>query len=475
MPKQTLDEYERERRERASEAVRPARCDRCGARVLTARVGRTAALDVIVDPAPVGLPQVAEARCQSRRAWLHRAGHPWLADRLVWLSHSPMREAPYWTRPHWGLVLDHRCLSEAAEQEGERDEMDDTDPFGLDGPDRDEVKRDHHGRYLMDHPATGREEAWQRVTTFAKITTDQYNLQAWRMRNVAVGLAQREDLLHLAATMDVSEDKKRLNEVCESAEVAAGSKSGANRGTALHSATEVYDRTGDMDRVPKLHRARVEQYAEAIEQAGITMIPELIERRIVHTGYQVGGTFDRIGELSPELLRRLSADPAGGDRAVVDLKTGKTLDYGWAEHAVQQVMYVDGFNANGVWDPVARCWEVTHGQVRTDFALIIHMPAIYPDKGVMIYRIDLDEGRRGAELCAKVRAYRKTTPKVMLLDLDTPLPDAPATPDSLDWAELVVAATDMPQLIVLRDRAKAAGVWGTWLGALCKARAKELT
>lgn len=467
------EEYEAERRERLSETVRKDRCDSCGAPVLTARVGRTAALDAVVDPAPVGLPAVREARCQGRLAWLHRAGHPWLADRLAWLGRAPL-VPPYWTRPYWGMVLDHQCTDDT--QDGERDEdmtEDEIDPFGLDGAEED-VKRDGRGRYLLPHPATGREEAFQRTTTFNKIATDQFNLQAWRMRNVAVGLAKRPDLMELAANLDVTLDKKELNGICEQAETAAGSNSAANRGTALHKATEVYDVTGKLSKVSPVHRPRVKEYAAALKAAGISIVPGLIERRVVHTGYQVAGTFDRIGELTPEALATFGADPAGGDRTIVDYKTGRTLDYGMAEIAIQLVVYADGFNANGVYDPHADTWERTHGQVRSDFALVIHQPAALPELGVMIYRVDLEPGRHGADVCAQVRSYRKSKPVVYRLGESVMPPTGPRAVITADWGSLILEAGSVKELIVIRDRAKGAGDWSDVLAQACKDRRAEI-
>lgn len=481
MPTPSRDDYRAERRERLSEEVRHDRCDSCGAPVLTALVGRTAALKVVVDPTPVGLPAVREARCQGRLAWLHRAGHPWLRDRLAWLGRTPL-VPPYWRNPYWGLVLDHQCAGTPDRREEmidyfvrDEDDMaeDEIDPFGLDGADE-TVKRDHYGRYLLPHPATGREEAFQRATTFNKIATDQFNLQAWRMRNVAVGLAKRPDLMELAANLDVTLDKKELNRICEQAETAAGSNSAANRGTALHKATEVYDVTGKLSKVSPVHRPRVKEYAAALKAAGITIVPGLIERRVVHTGYRVGGTFDRIGELSPEALATFGADPAGGDRVIVDYKTGRTLDYGMAEIAIQLVIYADGFNANGVYDPVADTWERTHGQVRSDFALIVHQPAALPELGVTIYRVDLEPGRHGADVCASVRSYRKGKPVVYRLGESVMPPTGPRAVVKADWGSLVLEAGSVKELIVIRDRAKGAGDWSDVLAQACKDRRAEI-
>ncbi|MGW4028207.1 hypothetical protein ACWEFL_02625 [Streptomyces sp. NPDC004838] len=52
-----------------SDHARPGTCHRCGAPVITARAGRTAALDVIAEPEPLDPIEEIQARLAGRLTW----------------------------------------------------------------------------------------------------------------------------------------------------------------------------------------------------------------------------------------------------------------------------------------------------------------------------------------------------------------------------------------------------------------------
>jgi hypothetical protein len=75
----------------SADTARPGDCPRCGAAVLRARAGRTAALDVIADPTPVDLVGEIQARLDGRLTWrliTTRLG----VGRIVW--RDPRRSPP---------------------------------------------------------------------------------------------------------------------------------------------------------------------------------------------------------------------------------------------------------------------------------------------------------------------------------------------------------------------------------------------
>lgn len=153
------------------------------------------------------------------------------------------------------------------------------------GPDR-----DRWGRYLLppvDHP-DGKPVAHTRATTIAKAPEDQGGLMKWAQRMVVIGLGRRQDLHALAATTDPN-DKKTLGQIARDAEEAGGSATGRNTGTAIHSAIEAVNR-GD-EPLP-LFDAEVTAYRVALEAAGLTPVPELVERIVAHTTRHIAGTFD---------------------------------------------------------------------------------------------------------------------------------------------------------------------------------------
>lgn len=260
-----------------------------------------------------------------------------------------------------------------------------------------EPNRDRWGRYLMWMP-DGR-EAMTRTTTFAKSCSDTYALSEWEQRLTAIGLTMRPDLLALAHGKDVKQDRKELNGLVADAKAAAGQKVAANLGTAVHSLTERLDaRQLKMEDVPAAQRQHVQAYASLRRGHSLLTVRDWIERTtcVNAGGEMVAGTLDRIFQLP------------NGDLVIGDLKTGSDLSYGWGEIAVQLAVYAHGVNENGLYDWNTDTWTTLDSPVRTDYALVVHVP-VDPrsPKEPAVYRVDLREGWAAAELCARVRAWRK--------------------------------------------------------------------
>src|SRR5688500_18671841 len=109
----------------------------------------------------------------------------------------------------------------------------------------DRVPKDHKKRYLLPDPTTGETVPRRSVSTQQKALADEFGLNKWKERQVARGMALRDDLVALAASVPdpkSEQGKETLGSVAKQAQDAAGSRKGANLGTALHSATERLDR-----------------------------------------------------------------------------------------------------------------------------------------------------------------------------------------------------------------------------------------
>jgi hypothetical protein len=77
-----------------------------------------------------------------------------------------------------------------------------------------EPRRDRWGRYIIPDPETGEDREWTRATTIAGVLPDRFNLERWGERMVAYGLAQRDDLLLLAQSVqDPKADKRKLDRI----------------------------------------------------------------------------------------------------------------------------------------------------------------------------------------------------------------------------------------------------------------------
>lgn len=449
-PRASYAEVQDERKDRARGAVREGFCQRCRAPVLRGETRPPLSVKVEADGLPLVGELEAHARAHGLMTWcLRRSWMSVAPERLMWRCAG----GETCQREH-DVVAEHRC----SDRKG-RYKISMSDIYGSKraARKRPEVERGRWGWYKIKDPRTGEVDIFQRVTTFCKITTDQKNLTDWQLRVCAKGLSKREDLVALAATYDVTEDSKKFNELCETAKEAGGGKSAANTGTALHGMAEEFDFRGDLQEVPAKYRPRILQYAAALEDHGIQVVDDMIERTVIHTGYEVAGTFDRIFRLQD------------GSYVIGDMKTGKNLDYAKNEIAVQCFLYAAGFNAHGVWDPEHKRWEDPGFKVREDIALVVHLPANNPDECTM-YRSDLaGTGKRGAALCHEVKAYRKAEGALVEFTGAAPSQDAKGM-----FSALIAKARDRSRLIEIRDDLRAAGLWSPQYAALCKARAAEI-
>lgn len=256
-------------------------------------------------------------------------------------------------------------------------------------------KPDRWGRYRVPHPVSGRVMPWTRATTFAKTISDTYTLNMWGRRMTMLGLVQRPDLFALAAQCkDPTEDKDKLNALAEKAAEHAGSKSAANLGTALHGFTESYDR-GEESFVPEPWDRDLAAYRTALTDQGVTVLPGMIERLIVVERYSVAGTLDRINRLDTP------CPICGRDLAIGDVKTGRTLEYGWMEIAVQLALYA---HADAIFDKATKRFEPMPA-VCPHTALVFHLPVAAAQ--CTVYDVDITSGWALADLCQDVRLARR--------------------------------------------------------------------
>lgn len=323
-----------------------------------------------------------------------------------------------------------------------------------------EIRRDRYGRYLLPHPTTGREQTWQRVTTFNKLLADTYNLEQWRLRKASTGLAQRPDLLALIAAVtdpDSRDGKQTIKKAVDDAIETAGASTAANIGTAIHALTEQAD-AGQPVQTHDPHLTNiVTHYQATLRLHQLTVDPALIERVIVNTRYDVAGTCDRY-------LRY-----PDGSHVVADIKTGSSVNFGQIEMAQQLAAYA---TADGMWngtdyDPMPTGLHLDHGY-------IIHLPAAASVPECTLWRVDLTAGRTACDIAAQVRDIRKTKP-MQVRDIHTgdprlellrrcrtmprdrqevlkaswptgipPLTDTGHTPETLDRITQLVDSIDQP-------------------------------
>lgn len=327
-----------------------------------------------------------------------------------------------------------------------------------------ETKRDRYGRYLIPHPDTGKEKAWTRSTTFAKSISDTYALSQWGLRMCLLGATMRPDIVQRAHGKHVREDKKLLDELTAELKSAAGDKVAANLGTSMHSFTEMADRAWHspggprsiMDQVPPDCRDMVETYIRLLEETGLEPVPHLIEFTTVVKQYGVAGTSDNCYKVTKPLTLKIGRTEVRfnpGDYVIGDKKTGRDLDYGWQEIAIQLGTYAQGINTAGVWDRQNEVWvpdPLNGAKVRTDAGIVIHLP-VDPEseKTPTVYGLDLESGWNAAVLCERVRAWRNARNLASPVTVSEAETFAPARP------EPAVASRTTVRPASLKDRANA--------------------
>jgi hypothetical protein len=308
-----------------------------------------------------------------------------------------------------------------------------SDPFDTPNPAGEDIPRDHIGRPLVVPPGGGKPIAYTRCTTYVGCLDDMWNLHRWDERNVAIGLADRPDLLlSVSAHRD---DKDKLNDIVSAAKEAAKAKAAAEIGTSLHKLTERLDRGQTLGVVPATYKADIAAYERATACLEIVGI----ERFTVLDELKIGGTHDRTVRYQDR-------------RYISDLKTG-SINYGALKIAMQLAVY----SRSVLYDH--RTFERAPLDVDQDRALVIHLPA--GQGRCELHWVDIAAGWEAVQVAAQVRAWRSRG------GLFTPFETTPDLPALIAEAASVVSL-----------RALWAANQDTWtddLTILANARKAELT
>jgi hypothetical protein len=248
-----------------------------------------------------------------------------------------------------------------------------------------EVPRDQWQRPLIVPPGGGDPVAYTRCTTYVKVLDDQYALQKWLQRKVAVGLSRRPDLLLSAAAHE--DDNTKLDEICQLAAEAAEATTAATTGTALHRICERIDNGEKLPNIPKGHTRDIRAYQKAMEP--FTIIET--ERFGVLDELQVGGTWDRVIEWQ-------------GRRYIGDLKTGKQIARGILAIAMQLAVYANSTPYSVAPDGSAGRQPRDY-ELDTSRGLVIHLPA--GTGKCHLHWVDLDRGWEAVKAATLVRWWRR--------------------------------------------------------------------
>jgi len=257
------------------------------------------------------------------------------------------------------------------------------------------VRRDRWGRYLVLPEGAAKPVGYTRATTIAKGIEDSGGLLGWGKRMVAIGLAQRPDLVALVSTTPDT-DKKTLDSICERAAEQGGATVRRDLGTAVHGMLE-RSFIDPQFVAPDPYGSDIKAVHDALASARLRVVDGYSERMIVHDRHQIAGTFD------------LLVEDETGQRFIADYKTGSSL-LGALSFAIQlsiyanaDALYNQGAAADGSEDTREPMPEVSklHG-------VIIH---VQPGSGHCdLHWLDLATGAEALELAIAVREMRKAKP-----------------------------------------------------------------
>lgn len=252
----------------------------------------------------------------------------------------------------------------------------------------------YNGRYDDLPPVPGFEnvKSWTRVTTLKSTLEDQSLLEAWKRRQVVIGIKAEPKLLgEFGPQLDPSTrfGKNKINAIADRAIEIAGAHTGRERGTDLHTVIEddQFDRL-DLDALDDETRTWFEGYRRCLDDHKIKLLPEYSERTVVIPEIGCAGTLDTIA-LDNGLYR------------IGDLKSQKTLIFGQMSVCIQLACYS---RAAFMLDQESWTWQ-NMPQVEQDKGVIIWAPAIEPGRAE-VHDVDLDFGWEMALESVKARKNR---------------------------------------------------------------------
>jgi hypothetical protein len=271
-------------------------------------------------------------------------------------------------------------------------------------PVRPEPERDRYGRYRITDPVTGEERSWIRATTWAKTVSNLHALHGWEKRMVALGFAQRPDLLLRVAAVaepDSTTGRSQLDKLVDQAREHAKAGARANLGTALHAFAESLDLGRPLPEIPPPYDRDIAAYRRAM--AAVEVSRNYVERICVIRELGVAGTMDRV-------VRFKHGRDGKRLPLIADVKSGADLKHSWNEIVIQLALYA---HADTIYDPVTREHHPML-EVNQEQALVVHLPA--GEGRCTLYLVDIAAGWEMALLCGAVRAWRDRKDLAQVLD-----------------------------------------------------------
>ena len=249
------------------------------------------------------------------------------------------------------------------------------------------------GRYRIPNPdGSHRKGGLTRATNIAGAMSDQYALQKWGERQVALGLRERPDVYEELCSpplrkMDDDQIREQVQALTDRAKEAAKSDAGARRGTARHNMIEAHHATGERLGTPEM-LGQLDQYTALLNAQKLRAVPGMQERVIVCEAIGAAGRLDNMYECL-----------VSGTVYIGDLKTHKGF-YSWLEIAIQLAIYS---RADYIYNPHDKTFE-DFPKVDQDIAVVAHVPSV--GAPVEVHEIDIARGWEWAEHAIRIMEIR---------------------------------------------------------------------
>jgi hypothetical protein len=239
---------------------------------------------------------------------------------------------------------------------------------------------------------------YSRPSSYAKCLDDESALDNWRMWKAMEGVA-RSPALQTQVVATKVDDKAEKKALREKALDKGTANEAADQGTGLHAMTARSEDTADIDwDPPEQYVGDLDAYRDALATYGL--VSEMVEVHMVNDDFRAAGTADRIYRLTKRLQAPDGSWLEPGELVVGDLKTGKKLDFGMPNYAVQLAIY-----AQGVLYDIVTERRLPTPPINNSWTLLVHLPVGMGNCKVLWCSIET--GVYGAWLAKEVKEWRK--------------------------------------------------------------------
>lgn len=243
----------------------------------------------------------------------------------------------------------------------------------------------------------GKSRRGSRPSGWGKELDDENALVNWKINRSIEGVAKNPDLAAAAVALK-EDDRDGWATIREKAINAGRGAQKADIGTAIHAMSVRWEDPDDDFDPGKPYTEHLEAYSAELNRLGL--VSDRFEFPIVNERLNSAGTADRLYRTTRVLITPTGEVLPIGTLLIGDLKTGKKLDFSMPSYAVQTAIY-----AEGQWYNVETDQFIETPPINQDWGLLVHLPSDRPECSILW--VDLEVGRRGADLVAAVREWRR--------------------------------------------------------------------